>query len=413
MEAVNPMSGVRIIELTAFGFVPSGVAILADWGADVVRIEHPRMADPMRGLIRAQNRSGATVDSLSDHFNRGKRNVAIDLGMPEGREVFYQLIRKADVFITSFLKPAQQKLQVAYEDLQPLNPQLIFAHGHGHGPKGPDANQPGFDGISYWARGGVGHALTFKGGPPAQQRGAFGDVIGGLSVATGVSAALYQRTVSGTGCAVDVSLLAVACWQLAPDILASAINHQDVQHDAPTADTGPFITADDRYVTVLLLMPHYLPNLLQALDLQHLLDDPRVTGFTGGVGASGLEPELRARIASLTASDIRARFQGKDLAWSIVQTPEEVIADPQVIANEYILPNPADPERYVVTPPVQFNQQPPKITSGAPAQGEHTEEVLREIGLDDQKIAHLHHAGAIAQGRQGDWDAYGRLVNGT
>lgn len=410
MEPISPMSGVKVIELTTFGFVPAGVAILADWGADVVRVEHPRVADPMRGLIVAQNDSGATVDVLSDHFNRGKRNAAIDLRSADGREVFYELIRDADVFITSFLKPAQQKLGVAYEDLQPLNPRLIFAHGHGYGPKGPDAHAPGFDGISYWCRGGVGHAVTFKGGPPAQQRPAFGDVMGGLSVATGVSAALYQRSVSGRGCTVDVSLLAVACWQLAPDILRSAIDHRDVQAEAPTADSGPYRTADGRYVVVLFLMPQYLPNVLQALGMDDLLDDARVRDFQAGVAQPGVDAELRARIASLSADEIRSRFQGRDLAWSIVQTPEEVITDPQVTANEYVLPNPADPERYLVPAPVQFNQQPPSVTGGAPAQGEHTEQVLKEAGVAGARIDELLRAGVIAQGHEGDWDSSGRLV---
>ena len=410
MERIDPLKGVRVVELTTFGFVPAGVAVLADWGADVVRVEHPRIPDPMRGLMIAENAKGETVDTLSDHFNRGKRNVAIDLGSADGREVLHELAGRADVFVTSFLKPAQRKLGVAYEDLRRVNPTLIYAHGHGYGPRGPDADQPGFDGISYWARGGVGHAITFQGGPPAQQRAAFGDVMGGLSVATGVSAALFHRATTGKGCTVDVSLLAVACWQLAPDILKSAIDHRDVQNEAPTPDNGPFRTADGRYVIVLFLMRQYLTNLLKALELRHLLNDPRVLGFQGSVGQSGLEPELRTAIGALTAREIRSRFAGRDLAWSIVQTPEEVIADPQVTANEYILPNPADPDRHVVAPPVQFNQRPPELSAGAPAQGQHTVEVLTEIGMDEQRIEHLRKAGVIAQGHDGQWDDFGRMA---
>ena len=216
-----------------------------------------------------------------DHLNRGKRNIAIDLGNPAGLEVFYDLIRGADVFITSFLRPAQKRLHVSFEDLEAINPRLIFAHGHGYGPRGPDAEQPGFDGIAYWARGGVGHALTFEGGPPARQRAGFGDVMGGLSVATGVSAALYRRTVTGEGCAVDVSLLAVACWQLAPDILATSVTGRDVQTPAPAPGEGPYVTLDGRYVVVLLLMPQYLGNVLQALGLERLLPRRTLCGLSG------------------------------------------------------------------------------------------------------------------------------------
>jgi crotonobetainyl-CoA:carnitine CoA-transferase CaiB-like acyl-CoA transferase len=404
---------VRIVELTTFGFVPSGAAILADWGADVVKIEHPLVPDPMRGLVTALDPvDNSVVDTLMDHLNRGKRNIALDLSDPAGLDVCYGLIRRADVFITSFLKHTQKRLHVSFEDLRAFNPRLIFAHGHGYGPRGPDAEQPGFDGIAYWARGGVAHALTFQGGTLARQRAGFGDVVGGLSVATGVSSALYGRAVTGEGCAVDVSLLAVACWQLAPDILAASVTGRDVQTPAPGSDEGPYVTRDGRHVVVLLLLPHYLRNVLEALDVDPNMHDDRFAQFQGGVGPSGAEDEIRKAIASLTAEEVLERFQGKDIAWSMVQTPQEVIMDRQVTANEYIVPNPGDPRRLLVTPPIQFNQSPPSIATGAPAQGQHTEEILAELGLDHERISDLLARRVVAQGRPGDWDQYGRLSRG-
>jgi crotonobetainyl-CoA:carnitine CoA-transferase CaiB-like acyl-CoA transferase len=210
-----------------------------------------------------------------------------------------------------------------------------------------------------------------------------------------------------------VALLAVACWQLAPDILATSVTQQDVQRPAPTVQNGPYVTSDGRYVVVLLLMPQYLPNMFKALGLENLLQEPRFANFQAGVGGAGhaeVQAELRQAIASLTADEVRERFRGKDIAWSIVQTPLEVISDPQVVANEYILPNPRDPHRLLVTAPVQFNQQPPKIATAAPAQGEHTREILRELGLDDERTEKLLADGVIAQGKPGDWDEYGRLA---
>jgi crotonobetainyl-CoA:carnitine CoA-transferase CaiB-like acyl-CoA transferase len=412
-EEFRPLSGVRIVELTTFGFVPSGAAILADWGADVVKIEHPLVPDPMRGLVTALDpMDNSAVDTLMDHLNRGKRNIALDLSDPAGLDVFYELIRGADVFITSFLKHAQKRLHVSFEDLHAVNPRLIFAHGHGYGPRGPDAEQPGFDGIAYWARGGVGHALTFQGGTLARQRAGFGDVIGGLSVATGVSSALYGRTVTGEGCAVDVSLLAVACWQLAPDILTTSVTGRDVQSPAPGPDEGPYVTRDGRYVVVLLLLPHYLRNVLEALDVDPNTSEDRFAHFQGGVGPSGAEDEIRKAIASMTAKEVSERFQGKDIAWSMVQTPQEVIIDRQVTANEYVVPNPGDPRRLLVTAPIQFNQSPPSIAAGAPAQGQHTEEILAELGLDTERISDLLARRVAAQGKPGDWDHYGRLSRG-
>lgn len=144
--SVGPMAGVKIVELTTFGFVPSGVALLADWGADVIKVEHPRNPDPMRGLVTARTDEGAEVDTLMDQFNRGKRNLALDLAVAEGREVLYELVRHCDVVVTSFLKPAQRKLGISYEDLRQLNPRLVFAHGHGYGPRGPTWTNPALTG---------------------------------------------------------------------------------------------------------------------------------------------------------------------------------------------------------------------------------------------------------------------------
>ena len=125
---------------------------------------------------------------------------------------------------------------------------------------------------------------------------------------------------------------------------------------------------------------------------------------------SGAEDEIRTAIASITAEEVRERFRNKDIAWSIVQTPQEVISDPQVTANEYIVANPTDPGRLLVTAPVQFNQRPSNIVTGAPAQGQHSEEILREMGLGDARIADLMAGGVVAQGRQGGWDPFGRLT---
>ncbi|MGE0385367.1 MAG: CaiB/BaiF CoA transferase family protein [Gammaproteobacteria bacterium] len=413
MEPLSPLSGVRIVELTAYGFVPSGAAILADWGADVVRIEHPRNPDPMRGLMTTTDpRDGAVVDTLFDQFNRGKRCLALDVGEADGLAILYRLIRGADVFITSLLKPAQEKLRIRYEDLRQIHPRLIFAHGHGYGANGPDADRPGFDSIAYWARGGVGHALTFQGSPPAAQRAAFGDVMGGLAMASGISAALVHQRATGQGCAVDVSLLALACWQMAPDILKCEIDHQDAQRAPPAAgDAGLFNyeTRDGRYLNLPLLLPKYLVNVLQALGREDLLADPRVRDFKGGVAPSGLEHELRGQFRSMSAGEIRARFQGREIAWSIWQTPEEVLADPQVTANRFVVENPGAASRHLIPAPVQFNQQPPRIARPAPAQGEHSVEILRQCGLEPARIDALLASGVVAQGDPGGWDDFGRL----
>ena len=169
--------GVKVIELAEHGFVPSCGAILADWGADVVKIERPT-GDPLRSVMGA----GLVVDTgdfnfLFELYNRNKRGITLDLRVPEGRAAFDRLIEPADVLITSFLPPARAKLGVTPEELWKINPRLVYAKGQGQGQRGPDADRGGFDSVSYWSRGGVGHILTAPGAPLVMPRGAFGDAL--------------------------------------------------------------------------------------------------------------------------------------------------------------------------------------------------------------------------------------------
>src|SRR6201991_4703891 len=209
------MEGVRILEVAQFTFTPAAGAILADWGADVIKVEHPVRGDTQRGFL---NMGGVKLDplrhTLIEHPNRGKRSVGIDLSTPEGQEVLYELAKTADVFLTNYLPQIRQKNKFDVEHIRAINPNIIYARGSAYGNKGPQREVGGFDGTAFWSRSGIAHSMTPPEleGPLTQGIPAFGDSIGGMFIAGGISAALFNRERTGEAVELDVSLLSTAWW---------------------------------------------------------------------------------------------------------------------------------------------------------------------------------------------------------
>ena len=319
--ATGVLDGVKVVELAIHGFVPSCGAVLADWGADVVKIEAPQ-GDPLRHIMGA----GLVADTgdfnfLWELFNRNKRGVAVDLRVDEGRAVFDRLLEDADVFLTNFLPTARAKLRVNPDDIWKVNPRIVYAKGHGQGQRGDDADLGGFDAVSYWARGGLGHVLTPPQGPMIMQRGAMGDAPSGAMLAGGVAAALYRREKTGKGIVVDVALLNMAVWQLGVDLTATTVTRQEPQglHGTtalPNPLIGSYRTGDDRWLLLNMLddTRHWEPTC-RALGLDALIADPR---FVDTAARSEHREELKTlivdAIASRTLADLRAAVgAGHDL----------------------------------------------------------------------------------------------------
>jgi crotonobetainyl-CoA:carnitine CoA-transferase CaiB-like acyl-CoA transferase len=396
------LDGVKVVELAEHGFVPSCGAILADWGADVIKIERPT-GDPLRAVMGA----GLVADTgdfnfLFELYNRNKRGITLDLRTDEGRGAFDRLIEHADVLITSFLPSARTKLRVLPEDLWAINPRLVYAKGTGQGQRGPDADQGGFDSVSYWSRGGVGHILTAPGAPLVMPRGAFGDAPSGAMLAGGVSAALYRREQTGKGLVVDVALLATAVWQLSTDLTSTATLRQEpAKLTAGRALSnpliGPYRTNDDRWMMFSMIDDerHWAP-VCRALGLDELIDDPR---FVDTAARTEHSEELHAtfveRVGSFSLGDVAGRLGGEDTIFSTLASPLEVIDDPQVVENAYLVPHPTHATARLATAPMQFDDEHVEIRRAAPALGEHTDEVLGELGYTAAEIASLRDAAAI------------------
>lgn len=399
------LEGLKAVELADWGFVPSGAAVLADWGADVIKIEHPQRGDPLRGLM-----AGGLIASTGDYnymveqMNRGKRDIGLDVGTDAGRAIFLKLIERADIFITSFLEPARERLRITYDDLSAVNPRLIYARGHGQGQRGPDADKAGFDAISFWSRTGIAHMLTPLDGNFVMQRAAFGDVITGMTLAGGIAAALYRRSVTGKGGLVDVSLLNMGMWVLAPDILASDLLGKDPREavgigakSPPNPLVGIYRTSDHRMVMLNMLQgDRYWPAFCRAMEREELIEHPDYATF-----------EARSEHRKEAVKLIQGTFAAKPLSywieqltkhecvWTAVQSPMEAVADPQVAANGYLPKNPAHERGRLVASPVQYNNGTIEVKGGAPELGQHTEEVLQELGLDWDEIGRLKQEGVV------------------
>ncbi len=400
------LSGIRVLEVASWTFVPAAGAILADWGADVLKIEHPVTGDPQRGLISSGLVPGAVggFNYMIEQPNRGKRSVGLNLADPDGRELLYRLAESSDVFLTNFLPDARARLEIDVEQLRARNPDLIYVRGSGQGVRGGDAGKGGYDGASYWARGGIATALTPRGvEPPIGQRPAFGDVMGGMAIAGGIAAALLRRARTGEASIVDVSLLGTALWNLSPDVVSSKL-YEDVETpsfdrgDFPNPLVGLYRTGDGRYVSLVMLeSDRFWADFCEHLGHPELVDDPR---FVDARARYEHRRECRQLITDIFASaplaawrDRLATMQG---VWAPVQTALELHDDGQVIANGYLPTVDADDGTPValVANPVQFDESPPELRR-APEHGQHTEEVLLELGLSWDDLVTYKERGAI------------------
>lgn len=401
----QPLTGVRILEVASHVFVPIAGGVLHEWGAEVIKIEAPETGDPYRSLVTAGLHTAHNgIDASFQFTNRGKQSVAIDLKHPEGRALLYRLARDADVFLTNMRPDARRRLAIDVEDLRAHNPSIIYVRGSGYGARGPDAQTAGYDATAYWCRSGIGGAFTPPDAErPIMQRPAFGDVVGGLTLAGAIAAAMYRRLATGEPSVVDVSLMSVGMWQLQPEITHAKINGDQSPRVYNRKETwnpisGTYRTRDGRFIHLNMMEgDRYWPDLCNVIGRSDLIDDPRFVDMTARKANSRACVELLDEIFAARDYAEWCNVLGKAKgAWGPMQRPVELHDDKQAAANDYF----SDVEMIdgshltLVTSPAQFDEEGARPLR-APELGEHTETALLDLGLTWDEVTALKDTGAI------------------
>jgi crotonobetainyl-CoA:carnitine CoA-transferase CaiB-like acyl-CoA transferase len=406
----KPLNGVRVLEVAQFTYVPSAGAVLADWGAEVIKIEHPVTGDAQRGLVKvlgaAASKPGSSFAPIMEAPNRGKRSVGLALDIADGRPVFDELVARSDVFLTNYLPSARAKLHIDVDDVRRVNPDIIYVAGSGFGMNGPDRDAGAYDATAFWARGGSADGLN---PPDAEQSafmpaGAYGDNIGGMTIAGGVAAALYGRHVTGEPSVLDVSLLAVGAWTTQFSVnmamlMGGPLPKIERRTQAPGNPlTGAYRTSDGRFIQLSMLQPtRYWPEFCTLMGLDQYAADPRFASLQAMAEhadiAYGIVHDAIAKLSFTECQDVLSKGTGQ---WAPVQDAWEMANDEALIANSRIadiVDADGNPQRLVASP-VRFDDDPADLVR-APQFAEHTDDVLRELGVDDDRLIELKIAGAI------------------
>lgn len=393
----GPLEGIRVIEISMFQQGPVAGMRLGDLGADVIKVE-PKTGDPGRGFMRI---IGAMVglegrNYYFEHCNRNKKSIVLDMRTPEGMEVFLKLIDKADVFLNNMSIPAPERMGIGPAVLMTRNPRLIYAHASGWGRNGPDADDYSFD-YTGIARSGLMMACGEKDAPPTQVLPGIGDEVGALVCAWGVTAALYAREKTGRGQVVDTSLMGSVIASLglimaAPAILGSEFP-REVRAEAGNPIYNHYRCQDNQWVAIAHLQPdRYWPNVCKALGLEELIEDRRFNTI-----------EVRSKNSKELVALFDEKFSTRSREeWLIllskagcictpVQTPIEVSNDRQALANDYFVytDHPEHGKTKMVGFPWAFSDTPASCRLPAPELGQHTEQILSDLGYNAMEIAEL------------------------
>lgn len=405
---LDVMKGIRILEVAEHTFVPAASAVLAEWGADVIKVEHAERGDAMRGIAQTGVVSMGKVHVLLEHSNRGKRSIGIDLSKPQGLELLHRLIATSDVFLTNKTPRVLRKLKIDVADVRKHNAKIIYARGTAFGTRGPDGDKGGYDMTGFWCRAGSAASCTPQGLPGviAQPGPGYGDSIGGMAIAGGIAGALLKRERTGEPSVVDVSLLSTGVWALGQAIGMSLQTGWPMGapalggHAAATNPlVGTYATSDGRFVAFVMLQAFaYWPDFCEHIGRPELVGDPRFDSAQNlAANALAAVEIVRETIGSKTLAEWTKRFETLRGQWAPVQNTLEVAADPQVRAMGYIASaETADGTAFELgATPVQFDEK-PTPTARSPQFNEHGDEVLLELGMDWDQIIELRAAGAIA-----------------
>jgi crotonobetainyl-CoA:carnitine CoA-transferase CaiB-like acyl-CoA transferase len=392
-EANNVLSGIRVIDCGTYIAGPAAAVVLSDFGADVIKIERPPHGDPYRYLSLVPGMPVSPVLYCWILDGRNKRSIALDLNHPAARDVLLKLVASADVFITNYQQPLIRKFRIAYEDLAPINPRLIYAYLSGYGLAGADADQPGYDITAYWARSGLMSSMHNGDAEPAQSSPGFGDHPTSMALFGGIMLGLYRRERTGQGMNLTTSLMANGVWANSCAIQGALVGATFLPKWTRATTVNPivnhYVTRDQkRFLTCCLDPRKDWPNLCRALDHPEWIDDPRfATPEQRRANSHDLVALIDAVIAAKDMAEWTEIFRANDVIWGPVPRSADAPGDPQMLANS-LFPE-VEPGVRTVASPLDVAGVDKVKPRKAPAVGQHTIEILESLGYGKEAIAEL------------------------
>ena len=395
-------SGLKVVDFASYIAGPAATTILSDFGATVIKVEPPDIGDPYRHFYKLAPNPMSEHNYAWQLTNRNKRSIAVDLKAPDAKDILARLVQWADVVVVNFPPKVKERLGLTYEAVAPLNPRLIYADITGYGAKGPEADKPGFDITAYWARTGLMQVTRDANSPPTLPIPGIGDHATASTLYSAIVTGLYRREKTGKGSHVTTSLIAEGAWAAAAWI-EGGLNGAKFygQHDRktpPNALINPYRTADDRWLMLVLPQSKDWPGFVRAMQLPGLLGDPRFADERGRAANSGALVEvLDAQFATQPLAQWKKTLDEARVIYGVVQIAEEIVNDRQMYENDIFVPlaEPGEGATHTVNSPVQIAGVSKVAPGRAPHLGEHSEEVLRDIGFASDEIVGLFSNGVV------------------
>ena len=406
MTTDNIFSGLKVVDLASFLAGPGAATVLSDFGADVIKVEAPGIGDPHRMTYKIPPNPNANENYGWHLSNRNKRGMAVDLKSPRSTEILERLVKWADVLVVNFPHPVRKRLKLTYEDLAPWNPRLIYADLTGYGDDGPDADLPGFDITAFWARSGLLALTRDAGAPPTLPVPASGDHATAIGLYSAIVTGLYRRERTGKGAYVTTSLIGAGIWSCGMSVQAALCGAKFYPlHDRknpPNAILNVYQTSDGQWFLIVVQSKDW-PALASGIGHPELLSDARFVDDAQRAANSAQLTEILDKVfTSQPLAHWHDALERSRITFGIVLTPAQVITDPQVLANDIIVPIEGGGEhlKFTVSSPLKVHNVPKVTARRAPDLGEHNDEVLNELGFGVDEIDSLRSSGAIPRAYQ-------------
>lgn len=403
MTTERPLDGLKVLDVATWIAAPAAAVVLGDYGADVVKVEQPGDGDPHRhNGVNLASVPKSAVNYMWHLDARNKRSVALDLKHPAGRATLDRLIGWADVLITNFPHPVRERLRLGYEDVQRVNPRLIYASFTGYGEEGPDRNQPGFDSNAYFGRSGLSDLARYEGQPPGVPLPAQGDRASAMGLAAGILMAVIHRQKTGEGSMVATSLYANGLWSngiMAQASLVDAYLGPRPPRETPrSAIANYYETSDGRWMLLSIVQEDRMwPALAKAIGHPELVSDPRFSETANRrTNAPLLTRILDDVLRTRSWAEWHAIFAAENLTHALIGKASDLPNDPQAVAARAVVPTEIAEMPRTIATPFQISGVTPRPARAAPAIGADTDAVLTEAGLTHAEITALKASGAAA-----------------